>query len=81
VLASLAVEIHLELPPEVGSLVALDRGRNVNGPEEGDIFGIVVVSLERAPIFLIVDACLFAEVTLPGEDKGLPAVGVDVASG
>jgi hypothetical protein len=75
VLASLAVEIRLELTLEVGRLV--DGGRNVDGPE-GEVFGVVVVSLEGALIFLIVDAWLFTEATLPAEDTGLSAVGVDV---
>jgi hypothetical protein len=77
VLASLAVEIRLELTPEVGRLVALDGGRNVDGPE-GEVFGVVVVSLEGALIFLTVDAWLLTEATLPAEDTGLSAVGVDV---
>jgi hypothetical protein len=37
-----------------------------------------VVSSDGALIFPIVDAWPFIEVTLPGEDKGLSAVGVDV---
>lgn len=82
VLTSLAVETRLELIVEFGRLAALDGGRSVDGPEEGEAFGevlgVVVVSLEGALIFLIVDAWLFTEATLPAEDTGLSAVGVDV---